>query len=316
MGGLSKKMKITTLTFFIASLSIAGIFPLSGFWSKDEIVATTAGHPIFMVFTLAIAFMTAFYMFRLCFVTFTGQPRNKERFDHAHESPFSMTLPLSVLAVLSIFAGWVGMPWLKHGFSAFVYHSLPYHVHADYVLMGTSTVVAVSGITLAYLIYYKKAISADAIMEKFKPLHKVLFNKYYIDEIYEFLIIQSTLGFAKVLWWFDANVVDGLVNLAGWATVKWADLKMLFDKYIIDGAVNGAGYVCMAGSWVVKFIQSGSVQFYTLVVMAGAVGVVIYRVTASGFYYYLIGLLVVALARFLTNAFRSGRVKTEPEIDG
>ncbi|RKX22888.1 MAG: NADH-quinone oxidoreductase subunit L, partial [Candidatus Zixiibacteriota bacterium] len=109
MGGLLKKLKITAPTFLIASLSISGIFPFAGFWSKDEIVASTTGHPIFMFFTLLIAFMTAFYMWRLCFLTFFGKPRDQQKYDHAHESPRSMTWPLAFLGFLAVTAGWVGI---------------------------------------------------------------------------------------------------------------------------------------------------------------------------------------------------------------
>jgi len=315
MGGLHKKMKVTTLTFFIASLSIAGIFPLSGFWSKDEIVATTVGHPIFMFFTLVIAFMTAFYMFRLCFLTFTGEPRDQERFDHAHESPKSMTVPLMILAFLAIFAGWTGLPYLKHGFSAFAYHNEPYHAHANYPLMLLSTVVAVSGIGLAYAVYYKKMLSADAIASRFKLLYKLSFNKFYFDEIYQAAVIDRVMDICRIMWWFDANVIDGLVNFTGWLTVKWADLKQLFDKYIIDGAVNGTGHLFMGLSWLFRWLQSGSLQFYTLVIIAAIIGIVIYRVTPSGFYYYLAGIVIIALARLLLKSSRSGRVETEPNIE-
>ncbi len=316
MGGLSKKMKITTLTFFIASLSIAGIFPLSGFWSKDEIVAATMGHPIFMFFTLLIAFMTAFYMFRLCFMTFTGEPRDQHRFDHAHESPKSMTIPLLVLAFLSVFAGWSGLPWLHHNFATFVYFGEQQAHHPNYILMLVSTIVAVSGIGLAYLIYYKKKISADAIVHKFKLLHTILYNKYYFDEIYDFILITPILGFARVLWWFDANIIDGLVNLTGWATVKWADLKMWFDKWIIDGAVNGTGYICLSGAWLLKYVQTGSVQFYLLIIAAASIGLVVYRVTPEGFYYYLAGLIIIALSRLLSRMFRPATPRSNPNIEG
>jgi NADH-quinone oxidoreductase subunit L len=316
MGGLSKKMKITTLTFFIASLSIAGIFPLSGFWSKDEIVAATSGHPVFMFFTLLIAFMTAFYMFRLCFLTFTGKPRDQERFDNAHESPKSMTISLIILAFLSVFAGWVGLPWLHYGFASFVYHGELHAHHPNYILMLVSTIVAVSGIGLAYMMYYKKKISPDAIVEKFKPIHTLLYNKYYFDEIYNYILIAPLMGFTRVLWWFDANIIDGLVNLTGWATVKWADIKMWFDKWIIDGAVNGLGYICMAAAWLLKYLQTGSVQFYTLIVAAASIGMVIYRITPSGFYYYLAGLVIVALTRLLSRMLRPVRDKARPYIEG
>ncbi len=316
MGGLSKKMKITTLTFFIASLSISGIFPLSGFWSKDEIVAATSGHPVFMLFTLLIAFMTAFYMFRLCFLTFTGEPRDQHRYEHAHESPRSMTYPLMILAFLSIFAGWVGLPWLHNGFSSFVYHGEHMEHHPSYILMVVSTIVAVSGIGFAYLVYYRKKVSADALAEKFSFFYRLSFNKFYFDELYDYIIIGPVLGFARAMWWFDANIIDGLVNFTGWFTVKWADVKMWFDKWIIDGIVNGLGYLCMGGAWVLKFIQSGSVQFYTLIIMAATTGLVIYRVTPEGFLYYLAGIILVALSRLLAKMVGPARAKSGSNIEG
>jgi NADH-quinone oxidoreductase subunit L len=316
MGGLSKKMKKTSTTFFIACFAIAGIFPLSGFWSKDEIIAATSGHPIFMFFALTIAFMTAFYMFRLCFMTFAGKPRNDEKYHHAHESPNTMTYPLIFLAFLSVVSGWVGLPWLHHGFSSFVYHEQVHHAKPSYFLMILSTVVALSGIGLAYLIYYKKKFSADAIAEKLKPLYTLSYNKFYFDEIYDAVIIKPVLGFAGFLWRFDANVIDGLVNFAGWITVKWSDLKQWFDAHIVDGAVNGAGYICMAGAWFFKYIQNGSVQFYTLIVIAAAVGAVIYRVTTEGFYYYLAGLIIMLFARLLAKTLRTERANTEANIEG
>jgi len=315
MGGLYGKMKITAITFIVASLSIAGIFPLSGFWSKDEIVAATVGHPVFMVLTLAIAFMTAFYMFRLCFMTFTGKPRDQHRFDHAHESPKSMTIPLMVLGFLSIFAGWVGMPWLHHGFSNFVWHNEAYHAHANYLLMLISTVVAVSGIGLAYLMYYKKSISPNTIVNKFKPIYTLLYNKYYFDELYDAAVIKPLLAFSNVMWWFDANVIDGLVNFTGWLTVKWADIKMWFDKWIIDGAVNGIGYVCMFFSWLFRYIQTGSFQFYTLVIIAGALGILLFELNILLFYILLAGIVILGLVRMAFKNNRSGRVKTEPNIE-
>ncbi|MDH3890825.1 MAG: NADH-quinone oxidoreductase subunit L [candidate division Zixibacteria bacterium] len=267
MGGLLGKLKITGPTFIIASLSIAGIFPLSGFWSKDEIVAASSHHPIFFVFTLLIAFMTAFYMFRLCFLTFYGEPRDKERFDNAHESPKVMTYPLVFLAFLSIFAGWVGIPWIKHGFASFVSHGEGYHPHANYLLMVVSTIVAASGIGLAYLVYYKKSISADSLAERFKPLHTLLYNKYYFDELYELILLRPTMAFGRLMWRFDAGIIDGLVNGAARFTIVWSDIKMWFDKWIVDGAVNGSGWIVRQGADILRFFQTGHVQFYTFFAM-------------------------------------------------
>jgi NADH-quinone oxidoreductase subunit L len=170
--------------------------------------------------------------------------------------------------------------------------------------MIISTIVAVSGIGLAYLMYYKKSISPDAIAEKIKPLYNFSYNKWYVDELYQVAVIDPILNFTKILWWFDANIIDGLVNFTAWFTVKWADLKQLFDKYVVDGSVNGLGYLCQAGGWILKFIQSGSVQFYTLVVIGSTVGIIIYRINADGFYIYLASILIVVIARLVARMFR------------
>ncbi len=268
MGGLSTKMKITTWTFIIASLSIAGIFPLSGFWSKDEIVATTLHHPVFFVGTLTIAFMTSFYMFRLCFLTFFGKPRDHHRYDHAHESPKTMTGPLVLLAVLSVVAGWWAMPWLSHGYSSFVFFSEPHHGVAHYGLMLLSTLVAVSGITLAYLMYYRGSISPEKVAARFKPIYTFLYNKWYFDELYQKVIIDPIMKIADFMWTFDARVIDGAVNGSAWLTVVWSDIKWWFDIWIVDGAVNGSGWLVRQLGGGLRYLQSGSMQFYALFIVA------------------------------------------------
>jgi len=271
MGGLSAKMKITSTTFIIASLSIAGIFPLSGFWSKDEIIASAHNHPFFMVVALLVAFMTAFYMFRLCFKTFFGQPQDQEKFDHAHESPRSMTWPLIFLAVLSVVAGWVGIPWLKYGYASFVYHGHPHNAEPNIILMIVSTIVAVSGIILAYLMYYKKSISAEAMGARFKPIYTLLYNKYYVDEFYDMALIKPVHATARFLWRFDAGVIDGLVNLYGKVTIWLADVKYWIDANIVDGIVNGLGLICGAASQAFRYIQSGRLAHYLFVVLFGLI---------------------------------------------
>lgn len=283
MGGLWSKMKFTAPAFIIASLSISGIFPLSGFWSKDEIVATTLNHPVFMVITLLIAFMTAFYMFRLCFMIFFGEPRNQERFEHAHESPRSMTYPLIFLAFMSIFAGWVALPWLPHGlhYSAFVFHGEPHAAHPHYLLMIISSIVAVSGIVLAYLIYYKRSISADMLAEKFRPIYTLFYNKYYFDEIYHAILLNPALAFARFMWKFDAGIIDGLVNGTAWLTILWSDMKQWFDKWIVDGAVNGSGWLVRQGGNSLRFLQTGRVQGYALVILIGIVLLTVSKVELS-----------------------------------
>jgi len=146
-------------------------------------------------------------------------------------------------------------------------------------------------------------------------LYNFSYNKWYIDELYEAIIIGPTLAFTRFLWWFDANVIDGLVNFVGWLTVKWADVKMWFDKYIIDGTVNGAGYICQAGGWLLKYLQSGSVQFYTMIVIASTIGIVIYKITPDGALIYAVSLVLVALLRVLLKMVRPATAKSDTNIE-
>ena len=273
MGGLSTNMKTTMLTFIIASLSIAGIPPLSGFWSKDEIIVAASHQPVFLIVALGVAFMTAFYMFRLCFLTFFGKPRDDERHHHAHESPRSMTIPLVFLAVLSICAGWVGIPWLSHGYASAIvtFNGHPHHAEPSIILMLVSTIVALSGIGLAYLMYYKGRISPTAMGQRFKPIYTLLYNKYYIDEIYDAVIIRPTYALARFLWSFDATVIDGLVNFHGDFTVWLATVKEWFDTHIVDGLVNGLGIVTGAASSALRLIQTGRLAHYLLAILLGVV---------------------------------------------
>jgi NADH-quinone oxidoreductase subunit L len=280
MGGLYRKMKITAITFIIASLSISGIFPLSGFWSKDEIL-TVASHypnPIFLIVGTLVAGMTSFYMFRLCFVTFFGKPRDQHRFDHAHESPRVMTVPLMVLAFLSVFAGWVGIPWLKHGYSSFVYHHQPHHVEPNYLLMIISTLVALSGIYLAYAIYYKGSISPEKLKGKFAFPYKVLYHKYYFDELYHAIIVNPLLKLCDFLFTkLDVGVVDALVNGVGNFTVFLSDVKEWFDSRIVDGAVNGLAHVTGGIGSGLRRMQTGQLQNYAFVIFFGLVLIILFK---------------------------------------
>lgn len=310
MGGLWKKMKYTAPVFLIGSLSIAG-FPLtSGFFSKDEIVASTFGHPVFTVLTLLIAFMTAFYMWRLCFLTFFGEPRDADRYEHAHESPKTMTYPIIFLAFMAIFAGWTGIPALKHGFAAFVSHGEGYHPHADWVNYIVSSIVGLSGIGLAYLMYYKKSISADKIAERFKPIYNLFWNKWYMDEIYQVVVIDMTMRFGRWMWTFDAKVVDGAVNGTATFTMWWADVKMWIDKWIVDGAVNGCGYIVQKFGSILKYIQTGRMQFYLVFSMVFVIIMILLKFEIAhinldwplmtALFIAALGLLSVA-ARFVTE---------------
>jgi NADH-quinone oxidoreductase subunit L len=278
MGGLSRKMKVTTWTWIIASLSIAGIPPLSGFWSKDEIVVSTLHHPVFLVATLLVAFMTAFYMFRVTFLVFFGEPRDREKFDHAHESPLVMTAPLMFLAVLSVVAGWWGIPWLHHGFAHFISGGEVVHHEPSLLLMAGATAVALAGIYLAYLMYYKGSVSPDQMAQRFKRSYTVMYNKYYFDELYSVLFVQPFYVLCDVLWTFDMLIIDGLVNLAGWIGLALSVLNNWFDKYFVDGLVNGAGYTMRGLGRVLRFVQSGRLQNYAFLVAFGVLLLVIVQI--------------------------------------
>jgi NADH-quinone oxidoreductase subunit L len=271
MGGLHAKMKKTSWTFLIAALAIAGVPPLSGFWSKDEIVAATAGHPVFTVLTLLVAFMTAFYMFRLYFLTFTGRPRDQHKFDHAHESPGVMTGPLIFLAVLSVISGFVGMPWLHHNFAAVVFRGEPHHAEFHLSTAVIATLVGLSGIGLAYLMYFKRSIDPDRIAASFKGLYRTLFNKYYFDEAYDALFIRPYYVICNGWFVFDQKIVDGLVNGAGDLGLLWSRINTWFDTYIVDGAVNGTGIVTRGFGLTIRHLQTGRVQNYAFIVFAALV---------------------------------------------
>ena len=273
MGGLSKKMKITSMTFLIASLSISGIFPFSGFWSKDEIFAAAfaGGHYLFLSVGILVAFMTAFYMFRLYFMTFTGRPRDQHAYDHAHESPANMTVPLVILAALSVCAGWVGIPWLSKGYSSFVYFGAVHHVEPSIALMLISLLVALSGIGLAYLMYVRGVIAPVAVAQRFKPIYTFLYNKWYFDELYMAVVVNPTYRLSEYLFKFDLYVIDGIVNGSAKLTLLLSWLYERFDTYVVDGAVNGAGYLSMFFGRNIRQIQTGQLQTYALVVFLGAV---------------------------------------------
>lgn len=280
MGGLYLKMRTTAITFILGSLSLAGIFPLSGFWSKDEILLLAWNKsPIFALVGLAVAFMTAFYMFRLCFIAFYGKARDQHKFEHAHESPKVMTVPLVILAFLSIFAGWVGIPWLSKGYSSFVYHHEVHHLEPSFILMIVATLVALSGIYLAYVIYYKGTISAERLKYRFSSIHKLLYNKYYFDELYNAIIVKPLFKLTDFLFVrFDLGVIDWLVNAAGSFTVFLSWFWELFDTYVVDGAVNGLGYVVRGTGAGIRRVQTGQLQNYAFIIFFGIVLIILLKI--------------------------------------
>ncbi|MFH1825422.1 MAG: NADH-quinone oxidoreductase subunit L [Candidatus Firestonebacteria bacterium] len=277
MGGLSKKMKITFITFLVAALSISGVPPFSGFYSKDEIlsVAFMEGHIWIYLIGTFTAFLTAFYMFRLFFLTFTGETRSKL---HPHESPSNMTIPLIILAIFSVVSGFL----LTRGHIFLKLVNFPGREfigeESSHFVMFTSVVVGLLGIFLAWVIYYKKLISAEKIANSVPLLYKILINKYYVDEIYDKIIVQPVMsvagGFAK----FDSKVIDGAVNGSGIITILISKLHDLFDRIVVDGSVNGVGWVTIKSGNVLKLIQTGFIQNYMLIVVGGLVVLVVLKI--------------------------------------
>jgi len=295
MGGLRKALPLTYWTFLIGAIAIAGVPPLAGFFSKDEILFETyvEGHTLLWVIGAATSLLTATYMFRLVFLTFHGQPAaghpgsgtgDSGSDAHrrvpspgsrvpSHDAPPAMALALVVLAVGSVAAGWVGIPhaiggnnqlhaWLAPAFEARVEsaveaaEALPpgeaaaeaeSHERLEVTLMVFSSVVAVMGILLAYGVWVKRRDVAEACARRFAPVHTLLLNKYYVDEVYDATIVQP----------IKAASTEGL-----W---RW------FDVRVIDGAVNGTGAIVDGSAAVLRRLQTGSVRAYAGSLLVGVV---------------------------------------------
>lgn len=309
MGGLRKKMPLTYWTFVISSLAIAGIPMTSGFLSKDGILASSlafanlTGHWLFPVTGFLVALLTAFYMFRLIIITFHGEPKDHHKYEHAHESPFLMVMPLVVLAALSIFIwytpnpinadqGWVLSKWIEkpvlhtpaetrfdfmktdtesneenaeHILYSSTYAEAMHYAH--YQAMFISLFVAISGILLAFLFYHWKKINVDALTEKLKPLYTFSLNKWYFDEFYEKTFVNGTILLSKSLGWFDLKIIDGVVNGAASVTKSLSFFIGNFDRIVIDGIVNLTAYLSGFFGLLFRRIQTGKVQTYIVLVI-------------------------------------------------
>ncbi|MES9668356.1 NADH-quinone oxidoreductase subunit L [Bacillus cereus] len=215
MGGLQKKMKVTGALFLIGTLAISGVPLLSGFFSKDEILAATWMNGNYFLFVLAViaAFLTAFYMFRLYFLVFTGETKTEEE---VHESPRTMTYPMIVLGVLAVVAGYINTPWFGTFLGDWLTKDVGFkvqEVHGPVWIMIVATLVSFAGIALAYFIYGKKAISRDWAGGEATPLYNLLKEKYYVDELYNVTVLPITKGIAYVLRLFEVYVVEGIAVL-------------------------------------------------------------------------------------------------------
>jgi NAD(P)H-quinone oxidoreductase subunit 5 len=277
MGGLRKKMPITAITFLIGCVAISGIPPLAGFWSKDEILGQAfMTFPLLWLVGFLTAGMTAFYMFRLYFLTFEGTFRgndkdlqtqlltaagksNEEDHPHhagvLHESPWSMTMPLAVLAVPSILIGLLGTPWNSH-FAALLNPKEALEMAETFSwgeflpLAGASVAISTAGISLAVLAYYLNRIDLGQILAaRFPTINTFLANKWYLDEINEKIFVRGSRKLAREVLEVDAKVVDGVVNLTGLLTLG-----------------SGEG---------LKYFETGRAQFYALIVFGGVVALVV-----------------------------------------
>ena len=287
MGGLRHKMPHTHKTYVIATLAICGIPIFSGFFSKDEILwmafSQDRGHVILWLVGFAAAGMTAFYMFRSVILAFWGTPRDHHLYDHAHESPATMTVVLWVLAILALLGGLVGIPhalgkfahvpnlfhdWMApvfaqgqaviaagmHGAGSAAVHGETAGGHEavsamEYVLMVASVAIALTGIGIAYLVYKSGLETAEGFRSKAAWLHKVIYNKYYVDEFNDATIIQPTKRLSENFLW------------------------KFFDVIIIDGTVNGVAKATLWVSGRLRTIQSGYVFNYALAITLGGVAV-------------------------------------------
>ncbi|HYL86161.1 MAG TPA: NADH-quinone oxidoreductase subunit L [Candidatus Angelobacter sp.] len=281
MGGLWDKITITSRTFFIATLAIAGIWPLAGFFSKDEILwRAFEKHPALWIVGFITAGMTAFYMFRVVFLTFFGYSRADEHVaHHVHESPYTMTVPLMILAVLSIVGGWSGSARFEK-FLAPVIASAWGENEAvvsaqgfwtvEHLLMLLSIAIAGAGIWLAYQFYRTKRIAPELVASKFPWLYKLLFHKYYVDEIYDAAIVNRTKDLGTLLGRFDAKVIDGLgVDGAGWLARFTSTVSMWWDKWIIDGLLNLGAKLTQLFSYPVRLLQTGMFSSYAMLILLG-----------------------------------------------
>jgi len=363
MGGLKRYLPVTYMTMMIGTLAIAGIPPLAGFFSKDEILFRAfLTNKIIWSFAVVTALMTAFYMFRLMSMTFLGTYRGPawaqatpaaahvaavhgvphptdphahgqaHKSDHEvshgpaddvdtghdahghghgawhgpHESPQAMTVPLMALAVGAMVAGFISIPPALGGGAVLEHflepsltaeasaahvggaaasgaavepgssatpepaHEEPHISHgAELALMAFSVLIAIAGIWTAFRFYVRSPETADNLKERYAGAHSLLYNKYYVDELYDATFIKGTMKSSFGLWTFDRRVVDGAVNGSGWVTVFASWISGLIDRYVVDGAVNLVGRSSEESSFLFRRVQTGLIQNYALLMLAG-----------------------------------------------
>jgi len=293
MGALKDKIPVTHWTMFAGSVAIAGIPGFAGFFSKDEILwqaySSPQGSNALYAVGLITAGLTAFYMWRLMNMTFYGNSRVTPEVEaHIHESPATMTIPLSLLALGSVLAGWIGTPklwgmsgwfrgfeqWLEPAFASAAIeaaHEGAHDASTEWILMGVSVAFALIGISVARYFYHRRPEIPDKLEAAAAPMHRILLNKWYVDELYDFLFVNGLAkGGGTVLGAFDRNVVDGAVNGAGWLTRLSSIVSIWWDTWIVDGTVRLTSLLVKLSSYPVRVVQTGRVQAYALFVVVGA----------------------------------------------
>lgn len=307
MGGLLKVMPYTGWTMLIGCLAIIGagvpfVVGFSGYYSKDAILAQgllfarlNPQHSILYLAVAGGAFITAFYMFRLWFMTFAGKPRDEHVFEHAHESPSVMTTPLVVLAVMAITVGWAFPGGL--GVNGLLEQSRPAGTAMGLTtseLLGTITIpaeheshaseihvvatltafaTALAGVLLAAAMYLKPLVSPSVVAASVRPVYSFLVQRWYVDELYHATFVRPTLALAKLASQFDRQVIDQLINGLARVAQRLAAIDAWFDRTFVDGLVNAAGTVTWNAGLELKRLQTGRLRQYVMFIVVGTVAI-------------------------------------------
>jgi NADH-quinone oxidoreductase subunit L len=270
MGGLLRRMPWTSATFTIGSLALAGIFPFSGFWSKDEILTVLLHEHHYVVFTIALAgaFLTAFYVTRLWFRVFAGPPQT----EGLHEANASMIAPMVVLAAITTVIG-VWSP----GFSAFLGHEGEW---PNIAIALTGTAVGLSGFALGYWVYGRRSVvlNTRSLKRRMGYSYDALTQKLYFDLTYDTFIIRPYMVVCGWLAAFDARVIDGAVNGVARAWVALSSGAWVFDARAVDGAVNGAAHAVREVGSRLRRVESGRIQTYQRLILGAVVLLMLYVV--------------------------------------
>jgi NADH-quinone oxidoreductase subunit L len=303
MGGLRNKMKVTAWTMAIGVLAIAGIPLFSGWYSKDQILARALGFVLvpenrghFLLFLLPVVTVgiTAFYMVRMWLLTFAGQPRDEHVYEHAHEPPRTITVPLIVLAVCSIFVAWGLPPWQAEesflgGHAGILEMSEPTAVLQDLGLAQTAVhdaahewhgfvgllavAVGAVGIVFAYLLYYFRVLDPEEARLQFPAVHRFLWNKWYFDEVYSAILVRPAFTIAGWCKAIDIRAIDGAIDGLGRFVVRLSKWDGIFDLGVIDGIANLIARVCYdIGAWA-RRAQTGYIRSYVLFLVLAAIAI-------------------------------------------